>query len=43
MSEALLHAESLCTYYGTSQTLFDVSVTIPQRGGVAILGRKGAG
>ncbi|MDQ3259437.1 MAG: ATP-binding cassette domain-containing protein, partial [Pseudomonadota bacterium] len=43
MSEALLQAESLCTYYGTSQALFDVSVTIPQRGGVAILGRNGAG
>lgn len=43
MSEALLQAESLCTYYGTSQALYDVSVTIPQRGGVAILGRNGAG
>lgn len=43
MTEALLHAENLCTYYGTSQALFDVSITIPPRGGVAILGRNGAG
>lgn len=43
MTEALLHAENLCTYYGTSQALFDVSINIPPRGAVAILGRNGAG
>jgi branched-chain amino acid transport system ATP-binding protein len=43
MPETLLHAENLCTYYGTSQALFDVSLTLPPRGGVAILGRNGAG
>jgi len=29
--------------YGRSQVLFDVSVSVPWRGGVAILGRNGAG
>ena len=29
--------------YGRSQVLFDVSVSIPWRGGVAVLGRNGAG
>ncbi len=43
MSESLLQASGLCTYYGTSQALFDVSLSIPKRGGVAILGRNGAG
>lgn len=43
MSEALLQATRLCTYYGTSQVLFDVSVSVPMHGGVAILGRNGAG
>jgi len=43
MSEALLQAKGLCTYYGTSQVLFDVSMSVPRRGGVAILGRNGAG
>ena len=43
MTEALLHAENLCTYFGTCQALFVVSITIPPRGGVAILGRNGAG
>ena len=39
----LLHAEGVCTYYGTSQALFDVGLRLPSRGGVAILGRNGAG
>jgi branched-chain amino acid transport system ATP-binding protein len=39
----LLAAGGLCTYYRTSQALFDVSISIPARGGVAILGRNGAG
>jgi len=44
MSEdALLETEGLCTYYGTSQALFDVGIKVPSRGAVAILGRNGAG
>ena len=43
MSEILLQASGLCSYYGTSQVLFDVSLTVPRRGSVAILGRNGAG
>jgi branched-chain amino acid transport system ATP-binding protein len=44
MSEAmLLEARGLCTYYGTSQALFDVSISAPSRGAVAVLGRNGAG
>ena len=39
----LLEAEGLCTYYGTSQALFDVCLKAPSRGAVAILGRNGAG
>ena len=37
----LLVANNLCTYYGHSQALFDVSLSIPAVGGVAILGRNG--
>jgi branched-chain amino acid transport system ATP-binding protein len=29
--------------YGRSQVLFDVNISIPWRGGVAVLGRNGAG
>lgn len=43
MSDALLQGNGLCTYYGTSQALFDVSLRVPSRGGAAILGRNGAG
>jgi branched-chain amino acid transport system ATP-binding protein len=43
MPDALLEAEGLCTYYGTSQALFDVSLKVPSQGAVAILGRNGAG
>ena len=39
----LLDARGLCTYYGTSQALFDVSIKAPARGAVAVLGRNGAG
>ena len=39
----LLDAQGLCTFYGTSQALFDVSVKAPSRGAVAVLGRNGAG
>jgi branched-chain amino acid transport system ATP-binding protein len=40
---ALLEAEGLETFYGSSQALFGVSLKVPSRGGVAILGRNGAG
>jgi branched-chain amino acid transport system ATP-binding protein len=44
MSETpLLEAEGLCTYYGTSQALFDVTLKVPSHGAVAVLGRNGAG
>jgi len=43
LNAPLLDAGGLCTYYGTSQALFDVSLKVPSRGGVAILGRNGAG
>ncbi len=41
--DKLLEADGLCTYYGSSQALFDVSISVPSRGGIAILGRNGAG
>ena len=43
LNAPLLDADGLCTFYGSSQTLFDVSIEVPARGGVAILGRNGAG
>jgi branched-chain amino acid transport system ATP-binding protein len=43
MRDTLLEAEGLCTYYGTSQALFDVSLNVASKGAVAILGRNGAG
>ena len=43
LNAPLLEAGGLCTYYGTSQALFDVSLKVPSRGSVAILGRNGAG
>ena len=39
----LLRADRLCAGYGRSQVLFDLSITIPPAGAVAILGRNGAG
>lgn len=39
----LLRAANLCAGYGRSQVLFDLSLSLPSRGGVAILGRNGAG
>lgn len=39
----LLQASQVCTFYNKSQALFDASVAIPQRGGVAVLGRNGVG
>ena len=39
----MLEVADLCTYYGTSQVLFDVSLTAPRTGGAAILGLNGSG
>ena len=41
--DPILEVEGLCTYYGTSQALFDASLVAPRTGGVAILGLNGAG
>jgi branched-chain amino acid transport system ATP-binding protein len=38
-----LDVRTLSAAYGRSQVLFDVSLTVPRRGGVAVLGRNGAG
>ncbi|MGO3927587.1 ABC transporter ATP-binding protein [Rhodopseudomonas pseudopalustris] len=38
-----LHIRDLEAGYGRSQVLFGVSMTVPWRGGVAVLGRNGAG
>lgn len=44
MSEkSVLEVRGLCTYYGTSQALFDVGLQAPSKGAIAILGRNGAG
>jgi len=43
LNAPLLDANGVCTFYGTSQVLFDVSLKAPARGVVAILGRNGAG
>lgn len=46
MSDAaapLLEVQGLSTFYGRSQALFDVSLSAPWRGAVAVLGRNGAG
>ncbi len=40
---AFLDVRELCASYGRSQVLFGVSLSVPRRGGVAILGRNGAG
>ncbi|MFO1349691.1 MAG: ABC transporter ATP-binding protein [Gammaproteobacteria bacterium] len=39
----MLATTGLCTYYASSQVLFDVAFRAPARGAVAILGRNGAG
>ena len=39
----LLEISDLCSGYGRSQVLFGLSLTVPQTGAVAILGRNGAG
>jgi branched-chain amino acid transport system ATP-binding protein len=43
VSEPLLEIDSLAGGYGASQVLFGVSLTVPEQGAVAILGRNGAG
>jgi urea transport system ATP-binding protein len=40
---AILSVHDLCTFYGTSQVLFNVSLEAPPRGAIAVLGRNGAG
>lgn len=39
----LLEVHELCSAYGRSQVLFDLSLEVPRSGAVAILGRNGAG
>ena len=41
--DPILEVEGLCTFYGSSQALFDASLVAPRTGGVAILGLNGAG
>lgn len=41
--DKFLDIQNLDTGYGRSQVLFGVNVSVPWRGGVAILGRNGAG
>ena len=44
MSDApILEVAGLCTYYGTSQALFDATLAAPRTGAVAVLGLNGAG
>jgi branched-chain amino acid transport system ATP-binding protein len=40
---AILEVRDVCASYDRSQVLFGVSLTAPQRGAVAVLGRNGAG
>lgn len=39
----LLEVHDLCSAYGRSQVLFDLSLEVPRTGAVALLGRNGAG
>ncbi|HRO57639.1 MAG TPA: ABC transporter ATP-binding protein [Burkholderiaceae bacterium] len=39
----VLGTDALCSGYGRSQVLFEVSLEVPARGAIAILGRNGAG
>jgi branched-chain amino acid transport system ATP-binding protein len=43
VSDAILSVTGLSAGYGRSQVLFDMALTAPRRGAVAILGRNGAG
>ena len=42
-AEPLLHAESLCAWYGAAQILFDVGLQLNRGEVVALMGRNGAG
>lgn len=39
----ILKTEALCAGYGRSQVLFGVSLQVPSRGAICVLGRNGAG
>lgn len=39
----ILNVHGVCSSYGRSRVLFDVSMRAPERGAVAVLGRNGAG
>lgn len=39
----LLEVSGLCAGYGRSQVLFDIGLTVPRTGAVAVLGRNGVG
>jgi len=41
--QAMLEVRDLCAAYGRSQVLFNVGISAPRHGAVAILGRNGAG
>jgi branched-chain amino acid transport system ATP-binding protein len=41
--DAILLVHDICTFYGTSQVLFNVSLEAPPQGAIAVLGRNGAG
>lgn len=41
--DPILEVAGLCTYYGSSQALFDVALSAPRTGAVAVLGLNGAG
>jgi branched-chain amino acid transport system ATP-binding protein len=41
--DPILEVAGLCTYYGSSQALFDTALSAPRTGGVAVLGLNGAG
>ena len=43
MSEAVIRVEDLDVYYGTSQILFGVALSVRQGETMALLGRNGAG
>lgn len=43
MSDPILSVEALTSGYGRSQVLFGMDFAVPTRGGLAILGRNGAG
>jgi urea transport system ATP-binding protein len=40
---AFLQVRDLCVSYGLNQVLFDVTLTAPRHGAIAVLGRNGAG